>query len=84
MVGVVAHERGKVERNRETGLAPRQEELVPLVGVLGGAEAGKLAHGPEPASVHRLVNAAREGKLPREAESAGLVRRQIRCCVYGL
>ena len=66
MVGVVAHQGGKVEGDREAGLAPLQQELVALVGVLGGAEAGELPHGPEPAPVHRGVDAAGVGELARE------------------
>ena len=66
MVGVVAHQRGKVEGHGETGLTPLQQELVALVGVFGGAEPGKLAHGPEPAPVHRRVDAAGIRKIARQ------------------
>ena len=68
---------GKVERDREPGLAPLEQELVALVGVLGGAEPGELAHGPEPAAVHRGVDAAGEGELARQAGRATAIGRQV-------
>ena len=58
VVGVVAHQRGQIERDGEAGLALREQISKARVGVFGGAEAGKLAHGPEPAAIHRGVNAA--------------------------
>ena len=65
VVGVVAHLRRQIERGGEPHL-PRGEQLAEaVVGLLRGAEAGVLAHGPEPAGVHRRVDAAREGKLAR-------------------
>ena len=39
-----------------------------LVGLLGGAEAGELAHRPQPPAVHRRVDAARERELARIAD----------------
>ena len=66
MVGVVAHQGREIERDREPGLSALEQELVALVGVLGGAEAGELAHGPEPAAVHRGVDAAGERELARQ------------------
>ena len=45
-----------------------QEELVALVGLLGRAHAGELAHGPELAPVHRRVDAAGVGIFAREAQ----------------
>src|SRR5581483_1395388 len=42
------------------GLALGDQELEALVGVLAGAEAGDLAHGPEPAAIHRRIGPARE------------------------
>ena len=53
VVGVVAHLGGQVEGARQPGLAGLEQELEALVGGLGGAEAGVLAHRPEPAAVHR-------------------------------
>jgi len=39
-----------------------------LVRLFGRAEARELAHRPEPAAVHRLVDPTREGELARRAE----------------
>ncbi len=47
----------------------REEELEALVGVLGGAEAGELAHRPQPAAVHARVDAAGVRELAREADA---------------
>src|SRR5437016_7038081 len=59
MIGVVAHERWQVERHREAGLALRQQIAEARISILGGAEAGKLAHGPQSATIHRGVYTAR-------------------------
>jgi hypothetical protein len=47
-------------------------EQVPeaLVRLLGGAEAGELPHRPQPAAVHRGINAAGERERARVAEVA--------------
>jgi hypothetical protein len=63
VVGVVAHQRGHVERRRQAGLAVLEQVAEALVGLLARAEAGELAHRPQPPAVHRLVDAAREGVL---------------------
>ncbi len=68
MVGVVAHQRREVERDREAGLALRQQILVALVGLGCGGEPGELAHGPEPRPIHGGVRTARERVLARQAE----------------
>ena len=60
VVRVVAHQGGHVEGGREAGLAVLEQVAEPPVGLLGGAEAGELAHRPGPAAVHRLVDAAGE------------------------
>ena len=60
VVGVVAHQRGHVEGRREAGLAVVEQVAEALVGLLARAEAGELAHRPQPPAVHRLVDAARE------------------------
>src|SRR2546422_7023893 len=54
--------------DRQPGLAVLEQELVPLIGVLRGPEAGELPHRPQPAAVHGRVNPARERVLPRRAE----------------
>ena len=61
VVGVVAHQRGHVERGREAGLPVVEQVVEALVGLLAGAEAGELAHRPQPPAVHRGVDAARVG-----------------------
>ena len=60
MVAVVAHQRRHIEIGREPGLPLRDQELEALVGVLAGAEARDLAHGPGAAAIHGRVGAARE------------------------
>ena len=65
VVGVVAHQRRHVERGRQPGLAVVEQVAEALVGLLGRAEAGELAHRPQPPAVHRdaRVDAARERGL---------------------
>ena len=52
-----------------------------LVGLLAGAEAGELAHRPQPTAVHRGVDAAGEGVLAGEADrvlgAAGAARGEV-------
>ena len=67
VVGVEAHQGRHVERRREAGLAVVEQVAEALVRLLGGAEAGELAHRPQPAPVHRRIDAARVGVLAREA-----------------
>src|SRR2546425_8182194 len=74
MVGVVAHERGKVERHGEARLAVVEQELVALVRVLGRAEPRELPHRPQPAAVPRGMDPAGEGKLSGLPELARDVR----------
>ena len=71
VVGVVAVQRGHVERDTQAGLALLEQVLEPLVGVLGGAEPGEHAHGPQPAAVAGGVDAAQERVL---AGHVGLAR----------
>ena len=81
VVGVVAHLRRQVEGHREAGLALLQQVAVALVGLLGGAEAGVLAHGPEAAAVHGRLHAAGEGMHARVAEPpSGPIPRDRRRC----
>ena len=54
---------------REARLAVVEQVAEALVGLLGGAEAGELAHRPQPPAVHRRVHAARERELARERRS---------------
>ena len=60
VVGVVAHQGGHVEGRRQAVLSLTEQEVEALVGVLGRAEAGELAHRPAAAQVHARVRAAQE------------------------
>ncbi len=73
VVGVVAHQRRHVEGRREARLPVLEEVAEALVRLLGGAEAGELAHRPELPAVHRRVDAARERIDARVAEVAVVV-----------
>ena len=72
-VGVVAHLGRQVEGDRQPGLALLEEVAEAPVRLLGGREAGVLAHRPEPAPVHRRLDAAGERVLAGPAEVAVLV-----------
>src|SRR5207249_904159 len=61
-----------VERRREPRLPLLEEVLEAGVGVLRPSEAGEHPHGPEPAAVHRRVDAARERVLAGPAQPLGL------------
>ncbi len=76
VVGVVAHQRGHIEGGGEPGHALLEEVLEALVGVRRRAEAGELPHRPEPAAVHRRLDAAGERELPGQPE----VLEASRCC----
>src|SRR5260370_8204709 len=67
MIGVVTHQRGKIERGREAGLALRQKVAKALIGVFGCAEAGEFPHRPEAPSMHGGMNAAGVRRLAVEA-----------------
>ena len=76
VVGVVAHERRHVEGDRQPGLALREQVLKARVGVLGRAEPREHPHRPQPASVHRWMDAAGKRILAgRPTCGAGIVRR---------
>jgi len=66
VVRVDAHQRGHVERGRQPRLAFVDEVVEPLVGLLGGAEAGALPHRPRLAPVHRRIRPARVRRLAGE------------------
>src|SRR5216683_2957664 len=68
VVGVAAHLGRQVEGDREAGLAVGEEVTIAAVGFLGVAEAGVLAHRPEPPAIHRGLHAAREGVFAGEAD----------------
>ena len=66
MIGIHAHLRGQIESHGESGDALREQIAVTPVALLGRAETGVLAHGPEPAAVHLRVNAAGVTELARQ------------------
>src|SRR5207245_10011429 len=68
VIGVVAHQRGHVERGRETGLPLLEQILEAKVGILRPSEAGKHPHRPEPAPIHRRIDAAGEWIIARTSE----------------
>ena len=70
VVGVVPHQARHVERRRQAGLPVVEQVVEALVRLLGGAEAGELAHRPQAAAVHARVHAARERELARQADLA--------------
>ena len=63
VVGVAPEQRRHVEGGREPVAAGAQQLLEAPVGVLGRAEAGELAHRPEPGAVHGGVGTPRVGVL---------------------
>ena len=63
VVGVASEQGRHVERGGQPAPAGREQRPEPLVGVLGGPEAGELPHGPELLAVHRGVRAPRVGVL---------------------
>ncbi len=66
MVGVVAAVRGQVEGHRQPLLARRDVAPVERIRILGGREAGVLAHGPGSRDIHRPVGAPNEGRQSRQ------------------
>ena len=68
VIGVVAHQRGQIESDREPAAAMFQQIFVALVGFFGRSEAGEHAHRPELAAIAGRVNAARVGRLAGIAE----------------
>ena len=76
VIGVMPHQARHVERRAQPGLAVLEQIAEPLVRLLDRAEAGELAHRPQPAAVHARVHAARERILARQPDLIPL--RQVR------
>ncbi|MBA7709957.1 hypothetical protein ES703_118884 [subsurface metagenome] len=55
-----------------------QEEFIAFVGFLGSPETGELTHGPEPATVHIVVDTPGEGILPGEPQFFKVIIIQFR------
>ena len=68
VVGVVAHLRRQIEGDAQAADALREQIAVARVRLRGRAEPGVLPHRPQPAAVHRRLDAAGERKLARQAE----------------
>jgi len=65
LVGIVAHQGGQVESDRQAGLSLVEQVFEAGVGLFGGTEAGEHAHGPQLAAVHGGMHAARVGIFAR-------------------
>ena len=84
VVGVEAEQRWHVERRRQA-VAPRLDDLLEApVGVVGSAESGEHAHGPELRAVHRRVRPTGVRVLPGEFAVVGSVDRIERDARHGL
>ena len=68
MVGVVAHQRRQIERDRESATTVFEQIFVALVGFFGRREAREHAHGPQLAAIAGGMNAARVRRLSGIAE----------------
>ena len=71
VIRVAPHLGGQIEGHRQPGLPRGQQALEALVGGLGRAEAGVLAHGPQAAAVHGRLHAPGEGELPGRTPGRG-------------
>ena len=68
VIRVVAHLRRQIEGDAQAADALRQQVPVALVGFRRRSEPGVLPHRPQPAAVHRRLDAAGEGKVPGKAD----------------
>ena len=73
MVGVIPHQRRQIKGHRQTCLCLFQEILESLIRLFGGAIASKHPHGPDPAAIHRGIDAAGERIQARETEILDIV-----------
>src|SRR5262249_16764766 len=67
-IGIHADLCWEVEGNGKAGLALAEEVAVPRIGLNGGPETGILTHGPEPAAIHRGIDAPGVGVLAWKAD----------------
>ena len=77
VIGVVAHLRRQIEGDAQSVHALREQIPVARVRFGGRAEPGVLAHRPQPAAVHRRLDAARERKFAGKAELAQCGTREL-------
>ena len=82
MVRVVAHQGRQIESGGEPGLTLGEQIAEAGVGVLRGAEARELAHGPQARAVHRGMNAARIRRNAGQTQvTFGIPTGQIRLAI---
>src|SRR5690348_15972673 len=74
MVGVVAHQGRQIEGDRNAVLSLGEQIAEARVRLLGGAEAGELAHGPKTGAVHGWVDAPRVRRLAGSADGGAVIR----------
>ena len=70
VVRVVPHLRRQVEGDAQTADPLRQQVSIARVGFSGRAKARVLPHGPQPAAIHRGLDAACEGECARLAKGS--------------
>ena len=68
MIGVVSHLRRQIECHAQPADAVGEQVAIAGVGFFRGAEARILTHRPQPAAVHRRLDAAREWKFAGKSE----------------
>jgi hypothetical protein len=68
VIGVVTHQRRKIERYRQTCLPVIEQVVVALVGFFCGSKPRELAHRPKSCAVHRRVGSAGKRKFARHAQ----------------
>ena len=71
VVGVVAHLGRQIERDAQPGDALAEQISIAPVRFRGRAESRILPHRPQPAAIHRRLDAAGERESTREGEIAG-------------
>ena len=76
VVGVVTHLRRQIEGDAQAVDPLRQQVSIALVGLGCRRKPGVLPHGPQPAAIHRRLDAAGEGECAGLAQ--GGVRRPVR------
>src|SRR6266550_6232571 len=59
VIGVVSHQRWKIECYRKASLPVREEELVALIRVASASESRELAHRPQLAAISSWMNSSR-------------------------
>src|ERR1700746_2399795 len=85
MVGVHSDLCRQIERHGQSFLSLAQQIAITLVGFRGRAKSRVLAHRPQPAAVHRRIDAARKWKFARETRMlGGIIAAKIFLCIETL